>query len=144
MQYFTLTIASAFLLASQATAQVPDVPQCLMGCFSDAASSAGCSGGMDLQCMCTNDAFTKAAMTCILTKCTAEEQNTALNLNKQYCAAFTGNSTTTASEASGSATGSSAPASSTGSSSTSTSTGYSTSANLGLLVAGAGITLFAL
>ncbi|CAE6504232.1 unnamed protein product [Rhizoctonia solani] len=144
MQYLTLAVASTFVLASQATAQTLDVPQCLMGCFNDASASAGCGGGMDLQCMCTNTAFTKAAMTCILTKCSAEDQNSASNLNKQYCAAFASNSTSTASDASGSTTGTSATASSTSSSSTSTSAGYTSSANLGLLVAGAGITLFAL
>ncbi|CAE6500332.1 unnamed protein product [Rhizoctonia solani] len=135
MQYLTLAIASIFALASQATAQVPDVPQCLMGCFNDASSSAGCSGGMDLQCMCTNEKFTNAAMACIINKCSAEDQAAAAVLNQQFCAPFTGNSTT----ASGSATGTSAPAAS-----TSTSAGYSTGINMGLLAAGAGIALFSL
>ncbi|KAH7334814.1 hypothetical protein B0J17DRAFT_708397 [Rhizoctonia solani] len=136
MRYLTLTIASMFALASQATAQTPKIPECLMGCFNDASSTAGCSGGMDLQCMCTNDNFTKAAMTCVTTKCSAEDQTAAAALNQQFCAPFTGNSTNTAT---GSTTGTSAPADS-----TSTSAGYSTSINLGLLVAGAGVTLFAL
>ncbi|CAE6491465.1 unnamed protein product [Rhizoctonia solani] len=139
MQYLTLAIASAFVLASQASAQTPDVPQCLMGCFNDASQTAGCSSSMDLQCMCTNEKFTKPAMTCVLTKCSTSDQNTASAMYSQYCVAFTGNSTTAATGASGSATGTSPSASS-----TSTSAGYSTGANLGLLVAGAGVTLFAL
>ncbi|CAE6461558.1 unnamed protein product [Rhizoctonia solani] len=140
MQYLTLAIASAFVLASQASAQMPNLPECLTGCFNDASASAGCSSsGMDLQCMCTNDKFTKPAMTCVLTKCSTDDQNTASAMYSQYCVAFTGNSTTTATGASGSTTGTSAPASS-----TSTSAGYSTGANLGFLIAGAGITLFTL
>ncbi|CUA67062.1 hypothetical protein RSOLAG22IIIB_02980 [Rhizoctonia solani] len=139
MQYLTLAIISTLAFASQASAQMPDLPQCLQGCFNDASSVAGCSTGMDLKCICTSDKFTKPAMTCVLTKCSAEDQQTASTLYTQYCVAFTSNSTTTATGASGSTTGTSAPASS-----TSTSAGYSTAANLGLLVAGAGITLFTL
>ncbi|KAJ1306112.1 hypothetical protein OPQ81_010823 [Rhizoctonia solani] len=137
MQFLTLAIASAFILASQANAQ--DIPQCIMVCFNDASATAGCGEGLDLACMCTNTKFTRATLNCVLTKCTAEEQNTALELNKQYCAPFISNSTTTASGTSASMTGTSAPASS-----TSTSAGYSTTANLGLLVASAGLSLFAL
>ncbi|CAE6347415.1 unnamed protein product [Rhizoctonia solani] len=139
MQYLTLAIISTLAFVSQASAQMPDLPQCLKGCFDEASSVAGCSTGMDLQCICTSEKFTKPAMTCVLTKCSAEDQQTATQLYTQYCVAFTGNSTATATGTSGSTTRTSAPASS-----TSTSAGYSTGANLGLLVAGAGITLFAL
>ncbi|CAE7125286.1 unnamed protein product [Rhizoctonia solani] len=138
MHYLTLLIASAFVFASQASAQMPDLPECLMGCFKEASSTAGCSSEMDMQCMCTNEKFTKPAMTCVLTKCTAEEQDTASKMYTQYCVAFAGNSTTPA-NTSASSTPSSAPAAS-----PSKSAGHNTGANLGLLLAGAGVTLFAL
>ncbi|CAE6354338.1 unnamed protein product [Rhizoctonia solani] len=142
MQYLTLAIASAFVLASGVSAQMPNIPQCLMSCFEDSAKTADCSSSMDLSCICTKPEFTKAAMTCVLSKCSAEDQNTASTLSQQFCGPFAGNSTSTAAV---STTGTSAPASPT---STSTSAGandaYSTSVNVGLLAAGLGITLFSL
>ncbi|QRW25394.1 CFEM domain protein [Rhizoctonia solani] len=142
MQYLTFAIASAFALAFGASAQMPNVPQCLMKCFDDSAKTAGCSSSMDLQCVCTNEEFTKAAITCVLMQCNAEEQNTASTLSQQFCGSLAGNSTSTVS---GTATGTStsAPAASS-SAGSGTNAGFVESANVGLLVAGLGMTLFSL
>ncbi|KAL5586874.1 hypothetical protein FOBRF1_016744 [Fusarium oxysporum] len=75
----------AVLISAPALAQ-DSISPCVLGCITDAASSAGCMGFTDLDCVCANTDFQTVAATCLQAKCTADEQAAALSLQKKMCA----------------------------------------------------------
>ncbi|EXA32448.1 hypothetical protein FOVG_16284 [Fusarium oxysporum f. sp. pisi HDV247] len=74
------------VLISAPTLAQDSISPCVLGCVTDAASSAGCTSFIDLDCVCANIDFQTTAATCLQEKCTADEQTAALSVQKQMCA----------------------------------------------------------
>ncbi|KAM5510098.1 integral membrane protein [Fusarium oxysporum f. sp. phaseoli] len=74
------------VLISAPTLAQDSISPCVLGCVTDAASSAGCTSFIDLDCVCANIDFQTTAATCLQEKCTADEQIAALSVQKQMCA----------------------------------------------------------
>ncbi|QRV84012.1 CFEM domain protein [Ceratobasidium sp. AG-Ba] len=63
-----------------------NIPECILTCVSQSATSAGCSGLADTNCICTSTDFLTAATTCITTNC-PDLATQAIQLQSQLCEA---------------------------------------------------------
>ncbi|KAI0682022.1 hypothetical protein C8Q76DRAFT_763831 [Earliella scabrosa] len=66
---------------------IAGIPPCLLGCITESATSAGCSGITDVVCFCTNTDFQASALACFQSECTPEEAEAATALQAQQCGA---------------------------------------------------------
>ncbi|KAF9258497.1 hypothetical protein L218DRAFT_1080383 [Marasmius fiardii PR-910] len=57
---------------------------CVMDCSNTAAKQNGCTGAADLRCVCSNQAFQRAALQCIQAKC-PQDVAAARNLQAAHC-----------------------------------------------------------
>ncbi|CAE6492869.1 hypothetical protein RSOLAG22IIIB_13852 [Rhizoctonia solani] len=88
--------AFAALFASYAAAQSPttsaappintsNIPPCVLQCGTEAAQNSGCSSILDFACLCSSTKFQTAALQCLQSKCTVEEQQAGVTLEQQFC-----------------------------------------------------------
>ncbi|KAH7104825.1 hypothetical protein BKA62DRAFT_425912 [Auriculariales sp. MPI-PUGE-AT-0066] len=64
---------------------IPGLSVCAFTCTADAATQYGCVSYLNVSCVCTNTEFQAAAGTCMLTKCTNVEVQTAMVYQKTVC-----------------------------------------------------------
>ncbi|CAE6406099.1 unnamed protein product [Rhizoctonia solani] len=72
-----------------------DVSTCVLTCSTQAATTAGCTGITDVECLCGSTEFQTAALTCLQAQC-PDEVASATALQSQLCGA-TGSSSASAS-----------------------------------------------
>ncbi|KAI0291240.1 hypothetical protein B0F90DRAFT_1824048 [Multifurca ochricompacta] len=96
----------AFAVAAVGVSGQAGLDSCIIGCLQGAVSSNTCASFTDVACVCSNTAFQQAAATCLTSKCTTQDQQTAQQLQQQQCG------TSSASSAASSASSGSAVASS--------------------------------
>ncbi|QRW12646.1 CFEM domain protein [Ceratobasidium sp. AG-Ba] len=80
-----------------------NIPECILTCVSQSATSAGCSGLADTNCICTSTDFLTAATTCITTNC-PDLATQAIQLQSQLCEAAPSGSQSASATASASST----------------------------------------
>ncbi|CAE6446948.1 unnamed protein product [Rhizoctonia solani] len=98
--------AFAALFAAYAAAQTPtsaaappistgDISPCVLTCSIQAATTAGCTGITDVECLCGSAEFQQAALTCLQSQC-PDEVASATALQSQLCGASGSGSSTAA------------------------------------------------
>ncbi|KAI8978357.1 hypothetical protein BD414DRAFT_516970 [Trametes punicea] len=76
--------------ASAAPTSTAGISPCIITCITQAGQANGCSGGIaDLSCLCTNTAFQQAALSCLQSSCSAQDVQTAQQLEQAECGAGT-------------------------------------------------------
>ncbi|KAH9976462.1 hypothetical protein BGW80DRAFT_1293861 [Lactifluus volemus] len=76
-----LTLAVALVGVS-----AQNLDSCIVTCLSNAAQAQGsCTNIQDLSCVCNNTVFKTAAANCLTANCTAQDQQTALQLEQSQC-----------------------------------------------------------
>ncbi|QRV98060.1 CFEM domain protein [Ceratobasidium sp. AG-Ba] len=112
IEVYTVALAAIFvgLAAAQSgtnSAALPiptsNIPECILTCVSQSASSAGCSGLADTNCICTSTDFLTAATTCITSNC-PDLASQAIQLQSQLCEAAPSGSQSASATASASST----------------------------------------
>ncbi|EHY60837.1 hypothetical protein ABEF95_013740 [Exophiala dermatitidis] len=73
-------------LAVQAIS-VQDIPQCAQQCLSNSTTAQTQCSVIDIGCLCSNTAYVSTLSCCLYQKCSEGEQATAIQFNKQECAA---------------------------------------------------------
>ncbi|KIY64657.1 hypothetical protein CYLTODRAFT_425021 [Cylindrobasidium torrendii FP15055 ss-10] len=113
--FSSVKLASAALLAALLVG-AQDVPSCVLTCSTQSLSSGSCTSVTDIACICSDQAFQAAALSCLQSTCSESELQAALSLQQSQCGS-TSASGSSAASASTSASGSSS-ASASGSAST--------------------------
>ncbi|EON61203.1 hypothetical protein W97_00415 [Coniosporium apollinis CBS 100218] len=75
------------LLATVASAQLPNIPTCALQCFLGALTSDGCSSLTDFACHCSKTDLIPKVQPCIQTGCSAEDQAAVMKAATEACAA---------------------------------------------------------
>ncbi|GAB1523292.1 hypothetical protein RhiTH_006423 [Rhizoctonia solani] len=90
---FALAALFAAYAAAQTTTSsaVPpvstgNIPPCVLRCSTQAATSAGCAGITDIECLCGSTDFQQAALQCLQSTC-PDEVDSATALQSQLCGA---------------------------------------------------------
>ncbi|KAI0543573.1 hypothetical protein F4679DRAFT_568135 [Xylaria curta] len=84
---FVLTI-----LASRASGQLENAPDCGLGCIIKAVINSTCTL-TDTSCICANTALQDQARQCVISSCTVREQLTTLNATNAECGITSGHNT---------------------------------------------------
>ncbi|EXJ81875.1 hypothetical protein A1O1_07940 [Capronia coronata CBS 617.96] len=66
---------------------VQDIPECAQECLSNSTSAQTQCSVIDIACLCSNTAYVSSLSCCLYQKCSDDEQATAIQFNKQECAA---------------------------------------------------------
>ncbi|KAJ9648042.1 hypothetical protein H2201_002416 [Coniosporium apollinis] len=75
------------LLATVASAQLPNIPTCALQCFLGALTSDGCTSLTDFACHCSKTDLIPKVQPCIQTGCSAEDQAAVVKAATEACAA---------------------------------------------------------
>ncbi|KIX05173.1 uncharacterized protein Z518_06045 [Rhinocladiella mackenziei CBS 650.93] len=83
----TLILIQLVCLRPVQAISVQDIPQCAQNCLSNSTSAQTSCSVIDIACLCSSSAYVAALSCCLYTQCSSEEQTTAIQFNKQECAA---------------------------------------------------------
>ncbi|EMD91522.1 hypothetical protein COCC4DRAFT_78894 [Bipolaris maydis ATCC 48331] len=84
----TFTIASLAVLASVASAQLDNIPQCALSCFIGPLTSDGCANLTDFACHCKKgDTLLSQVQPCVQKACEAADQAKAIAAVESTCQA---------------------------------------------------------
>lgn len=84
----TFTIASIVALASVATAQLDNIPQCALSCFIGPLTSDGCQNLTDFACHCKKgDQLLAKVQPCVQSSCSTADQRSAIAAVESTCKA---------------------------------------------------------
>ncbi|KAI0264207.1 hypothetical protein BC834DRAFT_970929 [Gloeopeniophorella convolvens] len=97
------TVAAVGVSAQSSSGLPSGIDSCVLGCLSSAQGPNTCASFTDVTCVCSNSAFQSAATQCLQSKCTSQDQQAALTLQQQQCAAVSSSATSALSSASSSA-----------------------------------------
>ncbi|TFK69037.1 hypothetical protein BDN72DRAFT_841130 [Pluteus cervinus] len=112
--FATVVVAQDASSTASADAATPStLDDCILGCVTPAAVTAGCVSFTNTSCVCTSTDFQTLAGACLAANCTAEDVTNAQAISAATCAAA---GTAGGANASASASGSAAPSGASGSS----------------------------
>jgi hypothetical protein len=84
----TFTVASIIALASVASAQLDNIPQCALACFVGPLTSDGCAALTDFACHCKKgDELLSKVQPCVQGACSAADQQKAIAAVESTCKA---------------------------------------------------------
>ncbi|OCK86488.1 CFEM-domain-containing protein, partial [Lepidopterella palustris CBS 459.81] len=78
--------AIALALASVATAQLANIPNCALNCFVNALTTDGCSGLTDFACHCKKTDLISNVTPCVQAACSADDQAKVITAVEGTCA----------------------------------------------------------
>lgn len=83
----TFAAATIIAMATVATAQFENIPQCAVACFVDPLTNDGCSALTDFKCHCEkSDSLFASVTPCVQGACTAAEVSTVISEVEKICA----------------------------------------------------------